>query len=673
MNISADARLATPAIAAWCALVIVLNLGGTDQNAIQIYAVWGCGAACVAAFFCIRRWPTVALACFVISVLLLILALRAPTHVDSVPWEQRDSESPEILQWADSLRTGMLEASRNFPSVGGQLLPGLAIGDTSNVSQSLLTSMKTASLTHITAVSGANCVIVTSSVIAITSRIGLSNRTRLVFAVLALIAFVILVTPQPSVVRAAVMATAVIIALFSGRPGTGMPLLSTAMMLILLWDPWWAIDYGFILSVSATIGLLVFSGPITTRLSRFMPDVLAAMIAIPLAAQIMCQPIIVLLAPQLPTYGIVANVLAGPAAPIATILGLIACLLLAFAQPLANLLLMLAWLPAEWVGQTAEICSKLPFSSIPWVGHGPGVFLAFVVSALILILLLGKSRKVRLLAGTGLTAGLLIVAIFGFYGSHLNSLAIPKDWSIIVCDVGQGDAILIRQQNEIALIDTGKDSTLLQACFTKAGIERINLLVLTHYDADHVGAVKALYGKVDTAVVGPATDERGAKIVRELNAGKTKIIHGTRGLSGNMGELHWSVLWPSGSHPQMNSGNPGSITLSVVSPEFTGIFLGDLGADAQNALLSQGPISPVDVVKVAHHGSADQSNDLYDKLNAKIAVLSVGANNSYGHPTNKTLDLLRKVGAHVLRTDKSGMLVISSGSSGFRLWSERGG
>ncbi|MEG2778090.1 MAG: ComEC/Rec2 family competence protein, partial [Aurantimicrobium sp.] len=128
--------------------------------------------------------------------------------------------------------------------------------------------MKTVSLTHITAVSGANIAVVTASVMAIAALCGAGRRVRLVIAVCALVAFVILVTPQPSVLRAAVMAVVVMIALFSGRPGSGIPLLAFATLLMLMWNPWWAIDYGFILSVSATAGLLLFSGPLASSLNR---------------------------------------------------------------------------------------------------------------------------------------------------------------------------------------------------------------------------------------------------------------------------------------------------------------------------------------------------------------------------------------------------------------------
>jgi len=673
VNIAADARLALPALTGWAALVVVLNLGADDGPMIVRWAWVAFGITMCVAVLALRRAPTLALSMFLAAAVLVGLALQAPAHVSVAPWQGARGPTPWIFAWADSLRATLLDASSTLPSVGGQLLPGLAIGDTSKVSQALLMNMKTSSLTHITAVSGANCAIVTASIVMISARLGVPLRIRLVLAILALLAFVVLVTPQPSVVRAAVMSIVVLIALFSGRPGSGLPMLALAMTAILLWDPWWAIDYGFVLSVAATLGLLVFSGPLTQRLSQWMPNLLAAVLAIPLAAQLLCQPVIILLTPQIPTYGILANVIAGPAAPLATVAGLLACLVLPLFPLGGTGLLWLTWLPAEWIGQTATLCASLPLPRIPWLAGWPGATLAAATSTLILMAVISRSRRRRRGALLVLTVGAAVMAMIGVIGTAVTRPGIPEDWSLAACDVGQCDAMALRSGEAIGLIDTGRDVPKLERCLEALHVRRISLLVLTHYDQDHVGAVKALFGKVDAAIVGPPEDARGDEIVRQLAAGGARIIHGMQGLQGKLGDASWTVLWPAPGIPRMQSGNPGSVTLYVQQPGLTSLFLGDLGEDAQNALMASLSVPLVDVVKVAHHGSADQSPGLYQRIEARIDLVSVGRENTYGHPTIKTLDLLHRLGGVVVRTDRQGMMAISNHGGELSIWSEHAG
>src|SRR5690349_13550998 len=173
--------------------------------------------------------------------------------------------------------------------------------------------MKASSLSHLTAVSGANCAIITAAAFALAAACGLRRGLRVGLAVLALAAFVVLVTPQPSVVRAGAMAVVVLIAIASGRPGGGVAALSLAVVGLLVVDPWLARDYGFALSAAATAGLLLLAAPLAARLGRVMPRPVAMVLAVPIAAQLACQPILVLLDPAIAVYGVPANLLAAPA------------------------------------------------------------------------------------------------------------------------------------------------------------------------------------------------------------------------------------------------------------------------------------------------------------------------------------------------------------------------
>jgi competence protein ComEC len=231
-------------------------------------------------------------------------------------------------------------------------------------------------------VSGANCAVIVGLVLALTAALGLRRPARAAASLVALGAFVVLVTPQPSVRRAAVMAAVLILSTASGRPSRGLPALALAVVVLLAGDPWLARDLGFALSVLATAGLLVLAPPLADRLARRMPRRLADALAIPVAAQVACQPVLLVLQPGLPVHGVLANLLAEPAAAPATIGGLVACVLLPVWPAAGGLVLRLAWLPAAWISAVASVLSGLPWGRVPWPTGAGGVVALVVATAL---------------------------------------------------------------------------------------------------------------------------------------------------------------------------------------------------------------------------------------------------------------------------------------------------
>ncbi|MDJ0338803.1 ComEC/Rec2 family competence protein [Cryobacterium sp. PH31-O1] len=596
----------------------------------------------------------------------LLFATETAHSVAPPPW---------WLHWANDLRARFATAATNLPGDGGDLLPGLAIGDTSSVSPALDSAMKTSSLSHLTAVSGANCAIVIASIMLLGGYLRLRRSWRIALSLLTLLGFTILVTPEPSVLRSAVMATLTLVSIGAGRPGRGVPTLLAVVIGLLVSDPWLARNYGFALSVLATAGLLVLAGPLARVLAQWMPTALAAIIAIPLAAQLACQPVLILLNPSLPLYGVPANILAGPAAPIATVVGLIACLGLPLLPGVAAALLGLAWLPSAWIAAIAQGVSVLPGTRLPWPGGAPGVLLLVFVTLLTLVVVL-RGPTARPARWPAAVLAVLLIGLGGYAGSLIGTgigrvASFPPDWQIAACDIGQGDAVVVRDGDQYALVDVGPDPRLLSNCLGTLGISRLNLLVLTHYDLDHIGGVDAVIGKVDTALVGVPENAQDERLHERLAAGGATVRQAARGDSGTLGGLRWNILWPIRGATTMQVGNPGSITILFDGRGIRSIYLGDLGEESQNALLRVSPPGRVDVVKVAHHGSADQSPELYAKLRARIGLISVGAANSYGHPTDTLLKTLAAVGTLSVRSDREGMAVVAPGANGtLVLWTE---
>lgn len=587
-----------------------------------------------------------------------------------------------IFGVAAGLRQTFVERAARLPEPGAGLLPGLAVGDTRAVSEALNDDMRTTGLSHLTAVSGANCAIVVGAVFWLAALCGSRRGVRVLLAAAALSGFVILVTPEPSVIRAAVMAGIAMVTVLIGRPRAGAAMLALGVTGILIADPWLAATPGFALSAAASAALILFAPPLARGLERVLPAPLALAIAVPLSAQLVCGPIIALFAEQQSLIGVVANLLAAPAAPVATVVGMLACLA-APVPPLADLLAASAWLPTAWIATTATTAAQLPMAQILLPAGVPSALLVAVVSAAIGVVLLQRARatsaRTRVWSRWVRRCAAAVVIIVAGVGTGqallegpLATLRTPEGWAIAACDVGQGDALVVRSAGEIALIDTGPEPEALRACLRSLGVDRIDLLVLTHFDLDHVGGLEAVEGRIGEVLHGPPSEPADQRSLDRLGAGGAVLHDATAGLRGMLGDAGWRVLWPQRGSVAFPTGNDASVVV-----EFEGggvprsLFLGDLSAAAQRMLMRTAHLSGgYAVVKVAHHGSADQNPGLYDSVRATLAIFSAGVDNDYGHPRDETVELLAATGAHLFRTDTQGRLLIGVEAGELRVWTE---
>ncbi|MEY4494697.1 MAG: hypothetical protein RL570_812, partial [Actinomycetota bacterium] len=264
------------------------------------------------------------------------------------------------------LRSAFLNNLNGVNSDSSGLVAGLAIGDVSRISPELQREMKLVSLTHLTAVSGANCAIVLAMFYFVVRRLGGGRWVRLAVGIGALCGYVLLVGAQPSVLRAAVMAGAVLIGISLGRKSTPMNALALSVVVLLVADPWLAVDFGFALSVAATLGLLVLTQPIAVKLGKRIPKPLAIAMAVVIAAQIFCLPILLQLQSGLATYSLPANILASPLVAPITILGILACLVAWVLPGLAGALTYLASCFAWLITQLVHGFANASNATLSW-------------------------------------------------------------------------------------------------------------------------------------------------------------------------------------------------------------------------------------------------------------------------------------------------------------------
>lgn len=299
-----------------------------------------------------------------------VLTVRGPPVVLSGP-------SP-LQRLAGSLRAGLRRAAATLPGAERGLLPALVDGDISGLSPAVVADFKAAGLTHLTAVSGANCAIVVGSVLLFVRRTGLRWAGRVLVMLLAIGSFVVIARPSPSVLRAAMMATVAALALACGRPRAAVPALAGAVTLLLLTNPDLAVSAGFALSVAATAGLLILAPGWSERFRQRLPGPLADALAIALAAQVVCTPMIAALSGSVSVVAIPANILAELAVPGATVLGALATVTAPISLVVARGLAWPAGWCCWWLIQVAHRAAALPGGRVTWWSGWPGAMAAAI-------------------------------------------------------------------------------------------------------------------------------------------------------------------------------------------------------------------------------------------------------------------------------------------------------
>ncbi|MFE5242528.1 MULTISPECIES: ComEC/Rec2 family competence protein [unclassified Streptomyces] len=621
------------------------------------------------------------------------------------------AEPSTLQRAAGRLRSGLREATDGLGPDARALLPGLVVGDTSRVPPELHDAFRTTDLTHLLAVSGANLSILLFLLIGppgtalrserrgLAPRLGISLRmTALTGGGIAL-AFVIVCRPEPSVLRAAACGLITLLAIGTGRRRSLIPALAAAVLLLVLYDPWLARSYGFLLSVLATGALLTIAPRWSGSLQRRgVPARLAEVLASAGAAQAVCAPVVVVLASRVGLVAIPCNLLAEFAVAPATVLGFAALATAPVSMPVAQGLATVAGWPAGWIASVARTGAALPGAEVDWPGGWRGAALLTVLTA---VLVLSARRLARHPWICSAAALLLVLAVLRPVPlTRLMTGWPPPGWAFALCDVGQGDAMVLAAGDGTAVVvDTGPEPRLVDRCLRDLGVTRVPLLLLTHFHADHVrGLPGVLRGREVGAIQTTHLDEppeQAAFVRRTAEAAHVPMIRAIPGERRRVGPLDWQVLWPAaepwatgpsygsvprgtgspygteprGTGPSYGTEEPNdsSVTLLVRSGGLTLLLLGDLEPPAQRGVLRGHPALPrVDVLKVAHHGSAHQDPALLRSARPRLALISCGADNPYGHPAARTVDALEAAGAKVLRTDTHGPIAVTGAGAGLR-------
>lgn len=591
-----------------------------------------------------------------------VQAFRPPSEVTEPPGWQRAAED---------LREGLQRAADRVlsPAAAG-LLPGLVFGDTTALPPEVQQQFLDAGLTHLTSVSGANLAIVCGAVLFVLRGVGAGPVLSAMAGAAGLVGFVVLAGPEPSVLRAAVMGGVALLALAVGRERSALPALATSVIGLLLVRPELASRWGFALSVAATAGLvLLVPGWADALNRRGVPPGVAEALAVPAAAHLATAPLVVSFSGELSLVAVGANLLASPLVAPATVLGVLAT---ATATALPRFADFLVWLTApelEAVLFIGERSAAVPGAVVNW----PSGLLGGLLLAAASVVLLGFLRSQRLRAVLG---ALVVVAVLVLVPVRTLRPHWPAtDWSVVVCDVGQGDSLVLSTgvPGEAVVVDTGPAPDTTADCLRRLGVNKIPLVILTHLHADHTGGLAGvLAGRSVGAVgIGPLRKPEWAldEVLQRTRQQHVPVMTLTAGHRARWPGLDIEVLGPSGAlaaSRDEQDANDASLVVMATTEAGRVLLTGDIELRGQGQLLATGAELRAEVLKVPHHGSRFTSPRFLQAVRPRLAVISVGADNDYGHPSSHVINELTAAGTRVLRTDERGDIAVLPGPHGLR-------
>ena len=572
----------------------------------------------------------------------------------------------------DAVRAALGEAAGAGLSGDQQtLVRGMALGGGGGLSDELADDMRNAGIWHLLAVSGQNIAYVVLAIGWLVDALGLGRRSGKGVALACVIVYLLACDGGASVWRAGIVGCLVIVGELLDRERDRGYLMLVGLAVLLAIQPRGIADPGLQLSFAAVAGLLILAPTLRTWLRGFFDNRGAEYVASSVAATLATAPVTIANFGTMSLVGVAVNVLVAPLAGPVVIAALAGAVVGVASPSLGEIPTLVAGWGASLIADIARAAATLPGASRSMSGVGIALTVAIVVAIPVARWWLwsAPAHQIPRRPGAGAVACLAAVVVAQFVAAVARAVEPwPSVATVTVLDVGQGDAIVLRSpEGGSVLVDTGPPGEPARVIgqLRMLGVRRLSAVLVTHDQSDHAGALSTVVASIPTravfapkaAEVATSIEARAERPVRALSAGDQLRV----------GLWTLDVLWPPATLPR-GQPNDGALVVRATSPGMSVL----LGSDAEGAVLRRLSFGQVDVLKVSHHGSADpQLEAVLASMRPSVGVISVGAGNSFGHPTAATLATLERFGVDVRRTDLDGAVTVFAGSGGLLVSSGR--
>lgn len=578
---------------------------------------------------------------------------------------------------------------RSLPEPEASLGAGIAFGRDGNLPDDLYADFRTTGLAHIVAVSGSNVTLITALTFLLTVPL-FGRRWALLPAALSVGAYLLVAGLSPSVLRAGVMAMIFLFGIYLGRPQSALSALGAAAIVMTAWTPAVARDLGFQLSLAATAGLIVFAPWIRfslrwasqrTPIQALIPNLAIDVAALTLSATLATLPLTWVNFGQVSLIGPLANVVVEPAFVLAFWLSAATASSGLVYEPAGQAVGVLAYYPLAFITSIARNAAALPSAAVPVPSaSGSAAFFGYAVlaafgwpayrrlapSAPQTVLRSDARRRRCVLVGAAAGAcAVLVVPI------SLLPARGPGALEMTVLDIGQGDAILLTTPSGKRFLVDGGPSGIALARQLGAVLPHwdrsIDGVFVTHPQEDHIAGIPAILDRYQVKTKRDTGVSAAIMSYTEYRNRAANRVEVHAGDSFEIDRVRFEVLWPPPDYPERDLNNT-SIVLRVTYGEVRFLLTGDSEAPAQRALMAATDVS-ASVLKVPHHGSKTTDPAFLSAANPAVAIISVGADNRFGHPSRETLDALANV--RMFRTDLSGRVTVRTDGRRIAVTTER--
>lgn len=563
----------------------------------------------------------------------------------------------------EAVRARALEAIDPAASEGRALVAGIVCGRTTELNATVAADdFARTGTSHLIAVSGSHLALVAGLVGVVGQALGARRVPRAAAVAVLMGAYVLFTGCAASAMRSFVMVACSLLAGLGGRRSHGLSGLALSAVGLCALDPGIAFDLGFQLSAASVLFIQLFGSYLRYRLQCLgLPRALAEALALTLCAQWATLPIAVPVFGSCSLVAPLANVMLEPIMTALLVAGLAATLAAVVLPPLAALIALPAAF-AQLAIFLAALCARVPYASIAMDSDARAAVALYALAALVYIAWL-RIRRVHIACALAV-CGVLAAA-------HVLRWGVFAPPTIIVLDVGQADAILIRDGSSTVLVDAGVDDDVGRA-LARNSVMRLDAVVITHWDADHCGGLDTV---LDAVPVGALIVAEGAEdaMPADIAALDLPELHTVVAGDGfRVGRFACTVLWPDA--PVDGLDNEDSIALVV---EYTGagerlraLLTGDTEVDEERAYAAGA--GDIDVLKLGHHGSAESVDaEVLGMLEPELAVASAGEGNRYGHPSDVCVSALEVADVAFLCTKDVGDVTISPARGGVSVTVER--